>query len=398
MKQEVIQWTYEKSVAKVKPMFYKWCNATDEMVSELWLARENLSVEGKPKTGTDVPVRTWAQYCEDIGMEKRTANRWLERYDDKKQVLISEKEYKAKKEKQRKEKLAAMPEIKFKGSVEQKVESVVDAKIEQNTNLQEEKKPTEIPSVAPIGAVSNVHTAFVDFAHEGAEKTFKSNANSINLPVDKKGELPPDCFAISESLMRKLLEYQFESDTILKILLLVMVESYGQKPHSKFTKPLTEEYICKSIKYKKKDIKKQIKKILKSKFIEEIEKTDDGVIYAIKKDSQLWENIFKFSDVDNSEMQQVQSLYFEKARNKNIEKPQYGGKEVNLIRMTIREHGLEKTKEMLNRFFDENHGDYCGYALTGFRAAINKLQMEKGYVGGKRISKITGQEIKDVGF
>jgi hypothetical protein len=44
------------------------------MMTELWIAREMLS-NRYYRDGTNVP--SWAQYCRDIKLEKRTANRWL---------------------------------------------------------------------------------------------------------------------------------------------------------------------------------------------------------------------------------------------------------------------------------------------------------------------------------
>lgn len=50
---------------------------TVEVARELYIAREKLSV-GKADAarimhGTNVPCKTWNQYCQDIGIEKRTA-------------------------------------------------------------------------------------------------------------------------------------------------------------------------------------------------------------------------------------------------------------------------------------------------------------------------------------
>jgi len=76
-------WDYRISVEKVKGNIYKWKNITTEMLDELLIARGVLSKEGNPDfqaktpTGTNVPVRTWEQYCQDIGSEKRTVNRWI---------------------------------------------------------------------------------------------------------------------------------------------------------------------------------------------------------------------------------------------------------------------------------------------------------------------------------
>jgi N6-adenosine-specific RNA methylase IME4 len=80
------QWDYDASVKKVSRLIYKWSTLTDEMVSELWIAREMLSQVGNPRfqkenaTGANAPIRTWASYCSDIGSSKRTVNRWLAKF------------------------------------------------------------------------------------------------------------------------------------------------------------------------------------------------------------------------------------------------------------------------------------------------------------------------------
>jgi len=71
-------WNYDESVNKVKRFVYKAKNLTQEILKELWIARELLSKEGRPrKTGANAPVYTWTGYCQDIGIDKSTANRWL---------------------------------------------------------------------------------------------------------------------------------------------------------------------------------------------------------------------------------------------------------------------------------------------------------------------------------
>ena len=86
-------WDYTASVERMRPMVVRWKTLTVEMLHELWEAREALSKTGaaghvENLSGTDDPLRTWAQYCEDIGLSKRTANRWLQRYDPQGRKLI----------------------------------------------------------------------------------------------------------------------------------------------------------------------------------------------------------------------------------------------------------------------------------------------------------------------
>lgn len=75
-------WEYEKSVDKMKPLLLEWRRLTSEIAIELWVARDVLSTGGRPRkvgiSGNNNPTfYTWASYCEAIGIEKRTANKWL---------------------------------------------------------------------------------------------------------------------------------------------------------------------------------------------------------------------------------------------------------------------------------------------------------------------------------
>ena len=54
---------------------------TRDVANELWVARENLSAPGKRTDLTsELKFRGWGQYCEDIGIVKQVANRWLNKW------------------------------------------------------------------------------------------------------------------------------------------------------------------------------------------------------------------------------------------------------------------------------------------------------------------------------
>ena len=72
---------------KMRQITYKWKNLTVEMINELWTAHEVLAKEGRPKTVSNVTVKTWSDYCEAIGISRMTAHRWLYAYDPKKKEL-----------------------------------------------------------------------------------------------------------------------------------------------------------------------------------------------------------------------------------------------------------------------------------------------------------------------
>ncbi len=79
------QWDYTKSVGKVGSFVFKWKTLkaeVPEILDELWIAREKLSVDhseaAKIMHGTKVP-RTWTDYCQEIGSSRQVVNRWLAR-------------------------------------------------------------------------------------------------------------------------------------------------------------------------------------------------------------------------------------------------------------------------------------------------------------------------------
>lgn len=78
-------WSYEKSVSKMRPLVVRWKTLTDEMLEELYRAREALSRK-RERTESDIP--TWTQYLADIGLPRQTAHDWLSSYDADKHKRI----------------------------------------------------------------------------------------------------------------------------------------------------------------------------------------------------------------------------------------------------------------------------------------------------------------------
>lgn len=108
-------WDYKESVAKAKGLVSTLKIRTLELVRELHIAREKMSCHGfrtdknriadasNADFGTFVPKlqpltepHTWEQYCNDIGLEKRTANRWLLLYVPEEDRMLTPEEYKEK--------------------------------------------------------------------------------------------------------------------------------------------------------------------------------------------------------------------------------------------------------------------------------------------------------------
>jgi hypothetical protein len=76
-------WSYDASVEKVRVVFAHWKKLTTEMIEELIRARTELSKSGNPLVRTEDGVErrlTWNDYCKEVGINRRTANRWIDRY------------------------------------------------------------------------------------------------------------------------------------------------------------------------------------------------------------------------------------------------------------------------------------------------------------------------------
>lgn len=73
-----VKWDYNQSVKKVKILVYKWKNLTEEVLTELFIARDILI---NPGARTDLKEEeTWTQYCLEIGSDRHVVNRWIKRY------------------------------------------------------------------------------------------------------------------------------------------------------------------------------------------------------------------------------------------------------------------------------------------------------------------------------
>lgn len=93
--QVIEPWNYEKSVETSKVLVSTFKKVSLDLVKELYSARMALEPQGRSAVGTFVPtVQTWEGYCEDIGLEKRTANRWLALYVPEEERLLTTEEMK----------------------------------------------------------------------------------------------------------------------------------------------------------------------------------------------------------------------------------------------------------------------------------------------------------------
>lgn len=84
-----MDWNYEDSVKEVRSLILRWNTLTIEVVEKLYNARKELSDRGSWSRNNSY---NWTKYLSDIGLERMTAHRWLERYIPEEHKLLTQEE------------------------------------------------------------------------------------------------------------------------------------------------------------------------------------------------------------------------------------------------------------------------------------------------------------------
>ena len=77
-------WNYQDSIKKVQGLYISWKTVSEEMLDELWLAKQAITKGGKRKSGlTKNGEQSWSAYvkeCFGDGLSKRSVDGYLNRY------------------------------------------------------------------------------------------------------------------------------------------------------------------------------------------------------------------------------------------------------------------------------------------------------------------------------
>lgn len=73
-------WDYDSAVEKAKPLVIRWANASIELYRELYIAREALSRRGGDRKREGQYLKTWGDFCEDIGYTRQAINAHLKNF------------------------------------------------------------------------------------------------------------------------------------------------------------------------------------------------------------------------------------------------------------------------------------------------------------------------------
>ena len=95
---DIVNWDYETSIQRVKPMVINWRKLTVELVEELYNAREALRNWGGDRSNVTNVTLSWSTYLDDIGLNRMTVHRWLERYEPEERRLLEPEEVEERKQ------------------------------------------------------------------------------------------------------------------------------------------------------------------------------------------------------------------------------------------------------------------------------------------------------------
>ena len=100
---EIDNWNYDQSVKETAKKVAQHCRLSLEIVRDIFIANQWFAINGSNqflvKSGEGVPFgtpsKTFSTYLEEIGLPRRTAYNWLERFVPEENRLLSPEELKA---------------------------------------------------------------------------------------------------------------------------------------------------------------------------------------------------------------------------------------------------------------------------------------------------------------
>lgn len=103
---EIDNWDYDQSVKETAQKVAQHCRLSLEIVREIFIANQWFAVHGSNRfltqNNVDVPngtsIKTFSTYLDEIGLPRRTAYNWLERFVPEENRLLSPEELKAAKQ------------------------------------------------------------------------------------------------------------------------------------------------------------------------------------------------------------------------------------------------------------------------------------------------------------
>lgn len=80
LEKEVMSWNLEEAINRCSENFHSFQKSAALLAKDLYIAHEVLAVRGGNRTD-DAPVFTWTDFCDAVGISRKTAALWMKLYD-----------------------------------------------------------------------------------------------------------------------------------------------------------------------------------------------------------------------------------------------------------------------------------------------------------------------------
>lgn len=89
---EILEWNLEESIQRIKPKVETFRRCAADLAKELYIAHEVLAVRGGDRKTEDAPVFTWSDFCEAVGISRKTAGKYMSLYDPAQDKVLDPEE------------------------------------------------------------------------------------------------------------------------------------------------------------------------------------------------------------------------------------------------------------------------------------------------------------------
>lgn len=78
---EIIEWDLETAIERIKPKVENFKRTAADLAKDLFIAHEVLAVRGGDRRTEDAPQFTWSDFCDVVGISRKTAGIYMKLYD-----------------------------------------------------------------------------------------------------------------------------------------------------------------------------------------------------------------------------------------------------------------------------------------------------------------------------
>lgn len=94
LEKEVMSWNLEEAIQRVKPKVESFKRSAQDLAKDLFIAHEALARMGGDRRSENAPVFTWSDFCDVVGLSRKTATLYCRLYDPVQDRVLDPEEIK----------------------------------------------------------------------------------------------------------------------------------------------------------------------------------------------------------------------------------------------------------------------------------------------------------------